>query len=84
MLIDALLPADELKEKLELAELPGEAEHDFNTLAGLMLARFERIPREGDSFDWQGFRFEVIDMDGRRIDKVLVTPLPKPTEETLH
>jgi putative hemolysin len=84
LLIDALLPADELKEKLELAELPGEAEHDFNTVAGLMLARFERIPREGDSFDWQGFRFEVIDMDGRRIDKVLVTPLPKPTEETLH
>jgi putative hemolysin len=84
MLIDALLAADELKEKLELAELPGEAEHDFNTLAGLMLARFERIPREGDSFDWQGFRFEVVDMDGRRIDKVLVTPLPKPAEETLH
>jgi putative hemolysin len=84
MLIDALMPADELKEKLELAELPGETEHDFNTLAGLMLARFERIPREGDSFDWQGFRFEVVDMDGRRIDKVLVTPLPKPAEETLH
>ena len=84
LLVDALLPADELKEKLELAELPGEAEHDFNTVAGLMLARFERIPREGDSFDWAGFRFEVIDMDGRRIDKVLVTPLPKPAEETLH
>jgi putative hemolysin len=79
-----LLPADELKEKLELQELPGEAEHDFNTVAGLMLARFERIPREGDSFDWQGFRFEVIDMDGRRIDKVLITQLPKPAEETLH
>ncbi len=84
LLIDALLPADELKEKLELAELPGEAEHDFNTVAGLMLARFERIPRAGDSFDWNGFRFEVVDMDGRRIDKVLVTPLPKPAEETLH
>lgn len=84
LLVDALLAADELKEKLEVHELPGEAEHDFNTVAGLMLAHFERIPREGDHFDWQGFRFEVIDMDGRRIDKVLITPLPKPAEETLH
>lgn len=84
LLVDALLAADELKEKLEVHELPGEAEHDFNTVAGLMLAHFERIPREGDSFDWQGFRFEVIDMDGRRIDKVLITFLPKPVDETLH
>lgn len=80
-LVDALVPADELKERLELHELPGEAEHDFNTVAGLMLARFERIPREGDHFEWSGLRFEVIDMDGRRIDKVLITPLAKPVAE---
>ncbi|NWH09285.1 MAG: HlyC/CorC family transporter [Alphaproteobacteria bacterium] len=79
-LVDALMAADELKEPLGLAELPGEAEHDYNTVAGLMLAQLERIPREGDSFDWQNYRFEVIDMDGRRVDKVLISPLAKAEE----
>lgn len=76
LLVDALLPADELRDHLNVNELPGEEEHDFNTVAGLMLAQFEHIPREGESFDWRGFRFEVVDMDGRRIDKILITPLP--------
>jgi putative hemolysin len=37
----------------------------------------ERIPREADRFEWQGFRFEVVDMDGKRVDKLLVTPIPR-------
>jgi len=43
-------------------------------LSGLMMNTLNRIPLTGDYFDWDGFRFEVMDMDGRRVDKVLVTP----------
>jgi putative hemolysin len=48
---------------------------DFETLAGFMLARLGHIPQIGDHVDWDGFRFEVVDMDGRRIDRLLVAPL---------
>lgn len=82
-LLDALLPIDELKELLKVGELPGEADQDFNTVAGFMLAALERIPSEGDIFEWQGHKLEVVDMDGRRIDKVLLT-LPPPEPETVE
>ena len=49
-----------------------EGEHDFDTLAGFILHQLERIPHTGDRLDWRGFTFEVADMDGHRIDKVLV------------
>jgi putative hemolysin len=42
-----------------------------------MMEQFGRIPAAGDYFDWSGFRFEVMDMDGHRVDKVLVSPAPK-------
>lgn len=70
LLLDGMLPADELKHELGLAALPDEG--DYQTLAGLMLRLFRRLPREGEGIAFGGFRFEVIDMDGRRIDKVLV------------
>jgi putative hemolysin len=73
-LIDGMYPADELKTLLQLHRLPGEDEHDFSTIAGMMIARFGRIPEAGDHFAWRGARFEVVDMDGPRIDKVLVVP----------
>jgi len=73
-LVDGLLLADVLKERLGLKELPHEDEGDYQTVGGLMVTQLERIPETGDSFDWQGFRFEVVDMDARRVDKVLVTP----------
>lgn len=57
------------------------AASDFNTLGGLFLDRLGRIPKEGDSISWQGFEFEIMDMDGARIDKILVTP-PSPSGET--
>ena len=50
-------------------------DEDFETLAGFVLARFARIPQIGDHFDWDGLRFEIVDMDGRRIDRIMVTPL---------
>jgi len=49
-----------------------EGENDFDTLAGFILRELKRIPATGDTFEWRGFTFEIIDMDGQRIDKVLV------------
>lgn len=49
-----------------------EDEYDFDTLAGFVLHELEHIPKTGETFDWRGFQFEIIDMDGQRIDKLLV------------
>ena len=50
-----------------------EADHNFDTLAGFVLHELEHIPITGETFDWRGFHFEIIDMDSQRIDKLLVT-----------
>ncbi|MEJ5357209.1 MAG: hemolysin family protein [Desulfobacterales bacterium] len=84
-LMDGKVPADELKEVLDLDELPYEEENLYQTLGGMVMAYLDRIPRAGDSFAWKGFRFEVVDMDGHRVDKVLVRPEPgepEPAEQT--
>jgi putative hemolysin len=60
---------------LEESELPLETEHDFHTLAGMLMAQFGRIPAPADSFDWRRWRFEVLDLDGARIDKVLISDI---------
>jgi putative hemolysin len=73
-LLDGMLPIDELKDILHIRELPEEASGDYNTLAGFVLLNLGHVPKTGDHFEWDRFRFEVIDMDGRRIDKVLVQP----------
>lgn len=75
-LVDGSLPADDLRELLQLDRLPNEEEHDFRTVAGMVTTAFGHIPHAGESFEWQGHRFEVVDMDGARIDKVLVGVLP--------
>jgi len=72
-LVDGSLPADDLRELLQLDRLPNEEEHDFRTVAGMLTTQFGHIPQAGESFTWQGNRFEVVDMDGARIDKVLVS-----------
>jgi putative hemolysin len=71
-LLDGSIPIDEVKELLELRELPEEEEGEFETLGGLMMVQLGRIPSSGDYFEWNGFRFEVVDMDGYRVDKVWV------------
>lgn len=73
-LIDAVLPLEALKELLERDLLPGEDVGGFHTLAGFLLHRFRRVPSAGDHLSWDGWRFEVVDMDGHRIDKVLISP----------
>ncbi|MCS6780639.1 MAG: hemolysin family protein [Geminicoccaceae bacterium] len=71
-LLDGAKSIDAAAELLGL-ELP--AERDYHTVAGFVLERLRRLPRSGDGFAVQGWRFEVVDMDGRRIDKVLASPL---------
>lgn len=78
-LVDGALPTDDLRELLLLEQLPNEEDHDFRTVAGMMMAQFGRIPQTGEAFSWRGVRFEVLDLDGARIDKVLVVPAtPEP------
>lgn len=73
MLVDGTLALPELKDILDVKQLPEEAEGRYQTLAGMILLLLGRMPREADELEWGGWRFEVVDMDGRRIDKVLVS-----------
>ncbi len=72
-LFDGMIHIDELKDYLDINQLPDEDEGDYETLSGLIMAQLGRIPTSGDYFEWEKFRFEVVDMDGRRVDKVMVT-----------
>ena len=76
-LLDGMLPVDELKEIFQIVKLPGEERDDYQTLGGFVMMHMGRIPSPADYFEWEGLRFEVMDMDGHRVDKVLVTSLPK-------
>ena len=73
-LLDGRMAVDDLQVLLDLDELPVQ-DSDYDTVAGFILSQLRRIPVTGDHFEWKELRFEVIDMDGRRVDKVLVTPL---------
>jgi putative hemolysin len=77
-MIDATLAVNEVKTVLQVDRLPQEAEADYQTLGGLVMTQFGRIPQAGDHFEWSGWRFEVVDMDRHRVDKVLVSRLPPP------
>lgn len=74
-LLDGMLEVDEFKEIFHLPLLPHEDEYE--TLSGFVMLSLGRVPQPTDQFEWHGLRFEVIDMDGRRVDKVLVTTLPQ-------
>ena len=76
-LLDGMLEVDEFKDIFKLNALPHEDEYE--TLSGFVMMTLGRVPQSADHFEWQGLRFEVIDMDGRRVDKVLVTTLPQRT-----
>ena len=79
-LLDGLIPVTELKDRLELKEMPEEGRGRYNTLAGMIMLLLGRLPRTTDRVDWNGWRFEVVDMDGKRVDKVLVAPIANPGE----
>jgi putative hemolysin len=74
LLVDGALGTEELREVLGRTLLPGEDEHDFHTAAGMVIAHFGRIPHAGEFFVWDGWRIEVVDLDGPRVDKLLLTP----------
>ncbi len=77
-LFDGLIPVPELKDRLELKELPEEDRGRYNTLAGMVMLLLGRLPRTTDAVEWEGWRFEVVDLDGKRVDKVLVERLITP------
>lgn len=70
-LLDGMLPVDEFLHVLEIRDAPEDG-RDYSTLGGFVMARMEHLPKAGDRFDWSDYRFEVLDMDGHRVDKVLV------------
>ena len=75
-LLDGLLDIVDLKEILDVDELPEEDRIGFQTLGGFVMSQVGSIPTSGHSFDWNGYKFEILDMDGRRVDKVLVSKKP--------
>ena len=74
LLVDGLLAIDKLKEAIGLAELPDEESGAYQTVSGLVMTTLGRVPKTADHFDWQGYRFEVVDMDRNRVDKLLIVP----------
>jgi len=71
--VDGQIPFYDFLRNFGKTEWMNEGEQEFDTLAGFILHELERIPRTGDSLEWRGFTFEIADMDGHRIDKILVT-----------
>ena len=81
-LLDGKINIDDMKETLGLAHLPDEDAGSYNTLGGFVMMEVGRVPVTGDIFEADGYRFEVVDMDEKRVDKVLVSRVPpKVTEE---
>jgi putative hemolysin len=74
-LLDGQMPVYEVERTLEIKGLSADDE-EYTTLAGFVLTQFGHIPAPGEAFNWQNWRFEVVDLDGRRIDKVLVMTNP--------
>lgn len=77
-LLDGLIPIPELKDLLDLKETPEEGKGRYHTLSGMMMWLLGRLPRTGDIAEWQHWRLEVVDLDGKRIDKVLASKLSEP------
>jgi len=84
LLIDGSLPVEELRDVLGGAELPDAQDGDYHTLAGMCIHYFGRIPHAGEYFDWAGWRIEIVDLDGARIDKLLLSRLlPEEGDDTV-
>jgi putative hemolysin len=74
-LLDGLIPIPELKDRLGLKSLPEAGRRRYHTLSGLVMWLSGKLPQTGDVLAWENWRFEVVDLDGRRIDKILATPI---------
>jgi putative hemolysin len=80
-LLDGLIPIVELKDRLGIKAVPEEDKGRYHTLSGMVMWLLGRLPATGDIATWENWRFEVVDLDGKRIDKVLATQLPEPAPE---
>jgi len=80
-LMDGLIPVPEIKDRLEIKDLPEEDRGRYNTLAGMIMLLLGRLPRTTDAVEWGDWRFEVVDLDGKRVDKVLVSRITSPGEQ---
>jgi putative hemolysin len=81
-LLDGKILIDDMKDTLGIAHLPDEDSGSYNTLGGFVMMQVGRVPVTGDGFDAEGHRFEVVDMDEKRVDKVLVSRVPPKEAET--
>jgi putative hemolysin len=79
-LIDGLIPVPELKDRLGLKDVPDEDRGRYNTLAGMIMLLLGRLPQTADIVEWGLWRFEVVDLDGKRVDKVLASRMPEENE----
>lgn len=77
-LLDGLIPVPELKDRLNLKTVPEEEKGRYHTLSGMIMLLLGRLPEVADSCEWEGWKLEIVDMDGTRIDKVLATSVEKP------
>ena len=77
LLVDGAVPIEDVRELLGGIALPDVETLDYHTAAGMAIAHFGRIPNVGEFFDWDGWRIEVVDLDGPRVDKLLLQPLPQ-------
>lgn len=80
-LLDGMLPVEEFLELFDIEHLPKEQRGNYHTVGGFVVTQLGRIPSAADHFEWHNVRFEVMDMDGNRVDKVLVMLLPSKGEE---
>lgn len=80
-LVDGLYDIDDFKQRFSIDELPDEDHDHYQTMGGFLTSYFGYIPKAGERIDWQDFTFEVVDMDGARIDKIMITQNP-PAEDT--
>ena len=80
LLVDGMIPIDELRDTISLKEFDFE-DADYSTLAGFILYKLSEIPRVGDYFDAEGYRFEIMDMDKSKIDKVLIRETPSAADK---
>jgi putative hemolysin len=80
-LLDGILPAHETRELLDIKELPGEEEGRFETIGGFVMDQLGSIPQAGETVISSNYIFEVVDMDGNRVDKILASRLPQPEVE---
>jgi putative hemolysin len=80
-LLDGMLSLEKFRQIFEIAEMPEEATGNVHTIGGFVMLQLGKVPKVADHFEWGGLRFEVVDMDRNRVDKVLVVPPPPPPED---